>query len=274
MRMAVRRAHTLRMIAARRVLTGSLLVAMSLVAAACGDDSSSSEPVDAVSVAQLQGNAYELVGATGIEVPAGSALKMTFAATNLSITGGCNTMTGGWRIESNRLILPRLAQTSMACDEALMNFDAQIAQTVGGQPVITVTSDQMTLLKDSVTLNFRESVRADDVPLEGTPWTVTGTLEGDATASLDTAPATLLFNNGTLELFAGCNTGSGSYTATDTTIEFGAIAITKMACEEAATTLETTVLEVLQGSRTYDIEGTKLTIAADDGTGLTLTSAP
>jgi heat shock protein HslJ len=262
------------MITARRVLTGSLLVAMALVAAACGDDSSSSEPVDTVAVAQLQGNTYELVGATGITVPDGSALTMTFAATNLAITGGCNDMSGGWRIESNRLMVPRLAQTNKACDDALMTFDAQIAQTVGNQPVITVTSDQMTLLKDSVTLNFRQSARVEDVPLEGTQWTVTGTLQGDATASLDTEPATLLFNNGTLELFAGCNTGSGSYTATDTTIEFGAIATTKKACEGPATTLETTVLGVLQGTRTYDIEGTKLTIAADDGTGLTLTSAP
>ena len=50
---------------------------------------------------ELQGKSYDLVGATGIEVPDGSALNMTFLATNLTISGGCNTMTGGWGIEAN-----------------------------------------------------------------------------------------------------------------------------------------------------------------------------
>ena len=99
----------------------------------------------------------------------------------------------------------------------------------------------MTLVKDEVTLNFREAGGVEDVALEGTPWTVTGTLEGDATASLDTEPATIAFNDGTADVFAGCNTGSVSYTLTDTTIEFGELLLTAMACEEPATKLEATV---------------------------------
>jgi heat shock protein HslJ len=266
--------HTSRMITVRRVFVGSLLAVLPLGAVACGDDSKATPPEDTVVVSQLQGNTYELVGASGIAVPDGSALTMTFAATNLAISGGCNEMTGAWRIELNRLMVPRLAQTEKACDDALETFDAQIAQTVGAQPVINLISDTMTLVRDSVTLTFRNIERVPDVPLEGTPWTLTGTLEGDATASLDTEPATIVFNDGTAEVFAGCNTGSQPYTATDTTIEFGAMALTKMACEEAATKMENTVLAVLEGSRTYDIEGTKLTIATPDGKGLTFTSAP
>ena len=67
-----------------QLLTGSLLVVLSLVAVACGDDSGElSTPDDSSAVAQLQGKSYDLVGVTGIEVPEGSAVKMTFLATDL-----------------------------------------------------------------------------------------------------------------------------------------------------------------------------------------------
>jgi heat shock protein HslJ len=259
----------------RRAALGSLLGVLSLIAVACGDDGSG-EPVTSANStsSELPGKSYNLVGVTGLEVPDGSALNMTFLATDLTISGGCNTMTGGWSVDANRLVTTELAQTQMACDAALMTFDDQIAQFVGAEPVITVTSDQMTLVKDEITLNFRESVGVDDVALEGTLWTVTGTLEGDATASLDTEPATITFDAGTAAVFAGCNTGSVTYTLADTTIEFGELVLTRMACAEPATKLEATVTSVLTGSRTYDIEGTKLTIATPEGTGLALTSAP
>jgi heat shock protein HslJ len=262
------------MVNARRVLIGSLLAAASLTVAACGDDSTSNDSAAPIAVADLQGKQYELVDAVGIAVPDGSALTMHFIVTNLAIAGGCNNMNGGWRIESNRLMVPRLAQTNKACDEALMTFDAQIAQVVSSQPTITIDGDKMSLVRDAATLNFKEAAAPVDAPLEGTAWTVTGTVANDAVSSVASEPATLLFKDGTLELFAGCNTGSGSYTATDTTIEFGPIAITKMACEGPANELETAVTTVLQGTTTFDIVGTDLSITAADGTGLILTSAP
>jgi heat shock protein HslJ len=269
----VNRGHTGCMITARRVLTGSLLVAMSLVATACGDDSTSNDAAAPIAVADLQGKQYELVDAVGIAVPEGSALTMHFIVTNLAISGGCNNMSGGWRIESNRLMVPRLAQTNKACDEALMTFDAQVAQVVSSQPTITLDGEKMSLARDAATLNFRELTVAD-AALEGTPWTVTGTVANDAVTGVSSEPATLLFKDGTLELFAGCNSGSGTYTTTDTTIEFGPIALTKKACEGAATELETAVTGVLQGTATYEVVGTELSITGADGSGLILTSAP
>ena len=260
------------MITSRRVFIGSLLAAASLFVAACGDDSTSNDSAAPIAVADLQGKQYELVDAVGVAVPDGSALTMHFIVTNLAITGGCTNMSGGWRIESNRLMVPRLAQTNKACEEALMTFDAQIAQVVSSQPTITLDGDTMSLARDAATLNFRE-LTVDDAALEGTPWTVTGTVANDAVTGVSSEPATLLFKDGTLELFAGCNNGSGTYTATDTTIEFGPIALTKKACEGAATELETAVTTVLQGSTTFEIVGTELSITGADGTGLILTSA-
>jgi heat shock protein HslJ len=261
------------MIIARRVLIGSVLAAASLLVAACGDDSTSSPAAEPITVAQLQGKQYELVDAVGITVPDGSALTMHFIVTNLAIAGGCNNMSGGWRIETNRLMVPRLAQTNKACDEALMTFDSQISQVVSSQPTITLDGDKMTLARDAATLNFREATVAD-APLEGTAWTVTGVVTNDAVTSFAGDPATLTFKDGTLELFAGCNTGSGTYTATDTTIEFDPIALTMKACEGPANDLEAGVTTVLQGSTTFDIVGTDLSITAADGTGLILTSVP
>lgn len=264
------------MITSRRAVLGSFVALASLLVVACGDDSTDSQPTgDTVVVAQLQGNEYELKSASQIEIPEGVTMKMTFLATNLAITGGCNDMTGGWGITAgNLLLVPALGQTQKACDEALMNFDSAVAQIVSSQPVVTIDGDQMSLDKDGATLSFTLAAGGGDqaVPLEGTEWKVTGTLD-ETTLPEVVQPATLKFNSGTLEVFAGCNTGSGSYTATESDIEFGPIAITKMACDDAANTLEQTVLSVLTGTQSYVIEGNTLTITADDGSGLTAESA-
>jgi heat shock protein HslJ len=258
----------------RRVLLGLFVGGLAITAVACGDDPAPASENTAVTTS-LQGKTYAAIGAQGIDLPANSNLTFHFAATRLFITGGCADMSGTWRIETNRLMVPRLAVESTTCDDAGLNLlDQQVMQIVSSQPVIGLSGDQMKLTRDAATLNFRETTPVKDVPLEGTLWTVTGTLEGDGTAALDTEPGTLTFAAGTVEVFTGCNTGSGGYTATDTTIRFDAIAMTATACADPAMQMEAAVTRTLTGTVTWDIEGTKLTLAQPDGTGLTLTSAP
>ena len=74
---------------------------------------------------------------------------------------------------------------------------------------------------------------------------------------------------------AGCDTGSAPVTITDTTITFGPLVLTRMACPEPQTTLENTVVAVLDGEVTYTIDGDTLQLrkAADAGEiGLNLTA--
>ena len=253
---------------ARVLFAGLVVLGVGASVAACGDDSQPDATI--TPTLELAGKAYTLAEAAGIDVPDSSALQLAFEQAGLAVTGGCNTMSGGYSVVNAKLEVSEFAMTEMACaDDALMVFDTQVAEFLAGSPSIVVVGDVMTLAKDSITLTLRENAPIVDSALEGTTWTVTGTVQGDGTMSLDTEPATLLLTDGTAEVFAGCNTGSATYTIDAESITFGPLLLTRKACEGAAASLESTVTSVLTGTVTYDIEGTKLTLF--QGTdGLTL----
>ena len=143
--------------------------------------------------------------------------------------------------------------------------DQEIAGFLLTKPAFVYGDDTVTLSRDSQSITMQEATQVVDKPLEGTKWKVVGTFEGDATASLKTEPATIVFEGGTGTVFAGCNTGTVAYTLSGTTITFSSLALTKKACDDAAMKLETTVSRVLDGQKTFDIYGPKLTITDQPG---------
>ena len=71
----------------------------------------------------------------------------------------------------------------------------------------------------------------------------------------------------------GCNAGSGSVEITDTTLTFGPIATTRRSCIDELNALEASVLTVLQGAVTYEIDGDSLSLRSSEGDiGLELTA--
>jgi heat shock protein HslJ len=252
----------------RRPALGVVVGLLMIGAAACGDDSSA--PRDTSPQADPSGTTYALANAYGVDVPESSALLLAFGTdATVQVSGGCNTMSGPYEIANGTLVVQSLGGTEMACEPELMKFDREIAAFIGGSPSITLVGDVMTLARESVTLSLRAVTPEADSPLEGTLWTVTGTVQGDGTQSLDTEPATLQMDGGTAEVFAGCNTGTATYTVEGDRITFGPLALTKMACDQPAMLLESVVTKVLTGTLQYDIEGTKLSLFQGSD-GLTL----
>ena len=78
------------------------------------------------------------------------------------------------------------------------------------------------------------------------------------------APTLVFAEDGTVEVFAGCNTGSTTATVAGTTLTFTPLTLTRMACGEPATTLETSVSAVLDGDVAYTIDGNQLTLTNGD----------
>lgn len=105
--------------------------------------------------------------------------------------------------------------------------------------------------------------------IEGVNWTLMNIASGGSASSLpNTVEApTLEFADGQVQIFTGCNSGSGPAEITDTTIEFGAIALTKKGCEESVAQLEQVVTQTLQGTVDYSIDQGSLVI---DGTDTSL----
>lgn len=229
---------------------------------ACGDDTDqSSDPGDttASGAVDVDGNAFIAESADGIELPDGSRLRIAFADGNINVTGGCNTMNGAYTIDGDVLNVAQMAMTNMACDEALMTLDSEVSELLTSGPTLSGSDETLTITGDtSLTL-----AQEQPMPLEATTWTVNGVIEADAVTSYAVQP-TLVFESGTVSVFAGCNSGSGGVTITDSTIEFGPIALSMRACEGDAQTVEDAVIAVLDGTAEYTIAGSTLTIMNGD----------
>ncbi|MBN8867008.1 MAG: META domain-containing protein [Solirubrobacterales bacterium] len=73
-------------------------------------------------------------------------------------------------------------------------------------------------------------------------------------------PPTVRFDDGKVEVFAGCNTGSGSAEVGDADIVFGPIAMTMKSCDATINQIEKIVTGVLKGKATYTIKAGNLNL--------------
>jgi heat shock protein HslJ len=245
-----------------RIATAGLAAA--LLVAACGDDSSSGSPATA---ADLDGRTFVLVDSSGIELADGGTVTLVFEDGNLGASGGCNQLAGQYDVEDGVLTIGAMATTEMACEPvALMDQDVAVGEFLTSGPEVTLDGNDLTLTTDATTMTFLDDAVANpDQPLEGTTWELTGTVSNDAMSSVPMgAEASLTIEGGQAAIATGCNSGSGAVTVGEGTLTFGAIATTKMACEPELMDLEATVLSVLSGEATYEIDSDQLTVTNGD----------
>ncbi|HSW41696.1 MAG TPA: META domain-containing protein [Patescibacteria group bacterium] len=223
----------------------------------------------------LDGRTFLSTSAVGRALVPGSQVRLSFFLDGrIGASAGCNSMGGAYTIDGDRLVATQLATTEIGCAPALMEQDLWLAGLLDGS-TIDLAGDTLTLAKDGVRLSLLDRKVADpDRPLLGTRWVVDGLVSADAVSSVPAGVVgALTFSPGRVEVEAGCNRGGGDVTVTDTTIAFGPIALTKMACEDGAMEVERTVLAVLAGEVRYTIEAGGLLLDAGP-VGLMLRAAP
>jgi heat shock protein HslJ len=209
---------------------------------------------------------------------ANTQVRLGFHGDQLNASAGCNSIGGRYAIDGNVLVVDQLAMTEMACDPpALMAQDTWFAQLLGSRPTLALDGDTLTVTSGGtvVTMLDRE-VAEPDAQLVGPRWTVESIITGESVSSVPQgATAWLQFGvDGQVSLNTGCNGGGGGYTADATTINFGAIATTKMFCAGAGNELEQAVLAVLNaGTVQYSIDAQSLTLTAG-AAGLQLVAPP
>jgi heat shock protein HslJ len=203
----------------------------------------------------------------------GTQIRLSFTDGQLGASAGCNTLGGSYRIEDGRLVFEGGAMTEMGCDDERHAQDDWLFGFLGSQPSIAQEGDTLTLSANGtvITLQDRE-VAEPDLPLTGTRWTVDSIISGDAVSSVrGNAVATLVFtNDGRVEVATGCNTGSGTYEATDRTLRIDELFTTLGGCGAAIDQLSEAVLSVLNGGKLdYTVDAGSLTLmAGDHGLGL------
>lgn len=253
----------------RTLLT--LALAWAFLLGACGGGGSAAPGPTGQSP---EGRTFLSTGVEGRALVAGSTVRLAFENGQVSANAGCNSMGGPYRIDGDRLVTDQLATTEMACEPALMEQDRWLADLLGGATIV-LDGDTLTLTKVAVRLTLLDREVADpNRPLLGTRWVVDGLISGGAVSSVPAGvTAALTFSDGRVEVEAGCNTGGGAIRVTETTIDFGPIGLTKMACAPEVMAVEGAVTTVLSGIVGYTIEAGTLALDAG-GVGLMLRAAP
>lgn len=208
-----------------------------------------------------------------------STLRLAFDEDGtVGAQAGCNSMGGtpdAAALDDGRLIITGgVMMTEMACNpEALMDQDTWFAELLGNGLDWTLEDDDLVLVSGGTVIRLTDRAVAEpDMDLAGTVWTVDGIIDGDAVSSVpaDVAATVVLKSDGTAEVHTGCNSGSGSWSRTGDQLTLGSVALTKMACLGEAGELEEAVTPTLEsGTLTIEIDGSHLTLLAEDGNGLT-----
>jgi heat shock protein HslJ len=201
---------------------------------------------------------------------AGTRVQLTFGAGNLNATAGCNHLGGAYRIEGGRLIFESAGMTAMGCDAPLHDQDAWLMTFLASKPEIGLAGSELRLDGGGVLMRLQDrEVAVPDLDLVGPTWTLDSIVTGDAVSSTPAGvTATLVFHaDGTVDVAPGCNHGSADWSAVESGISIGPIALTKMACQGPAGQVETAVLDVLRaadaaldGALAATIEGNALTL--------------
>ncbi len=207
----------------------------------------------------------------------GTQIRLAFDNGSVSGSGGCNSMSGAYTLDGDVLRTEALATTEMACDDDRMAQDDWLADLLGAGPTLALDGATLTLTTDTVELVMTDREVADpDRPLVGTVWQGTTIIDGETASNSAAVEAVELTfgSDGRVSVKSGCNSGSGSYDASSTTLSsgtltFGPIATTKMMCADEAMAVETHVLRVLDGETDFTIEAASLTLTNGDiGLGL------
>jgi heat shock protein HslJ len=265
-----------------------LALAGALVLAACGSSDSGSEATSTTKASgtkstsastttsaastgkgELDGTQWQGSGIEGYEPVPDSQLVVTFDDGRMVVHAGCNTLGAAYEVDDGTLSWSDApAATMMACSDELEAQDAWLTDLFTNGVDGAVDGATLTLTSGDVTITLDQ---VEDAPLVGTEWTLEGTLADDAVASLPEGaepPTLTIGEDGTAAAFTGCNRGSTQVEIADDTLTFGPMALTRMACEDAAMQLEGHVVQVLDGEVTYAVDGQTLTIT-NGSAGLT-----
>ncbi len=258
----------------RAVTIPALALAAALVLAACGSGAASSSPPADGMPADIDGRTFVSTAIMGHDLVPGSQVTIRFEGGSIGVSAGCNSMSGAYSIVDGTLRTGSMATTEMGCEEPLMAQDAWLAAFLPGA-AIKLDGDALTLSNGDVTLTLTDKeVATPDLPLEGTRWVVDGLVTGDAVSSVPAGvTASLVFSDGKVAVETGCNSGGGEAAITDTTIAFGPIALTEMACAEPQMQVEVLVTQVLAGEADYEIDADALRLT-NGRVGLTLRAQP
>jgi heat shock protein HslJ len=231
----------------------------------------------------LSDSSWLLVATSGQDhqtlVLPGSNITLNFEGEDrISGNGGCNQYSGGYTTgAAGEITFSDTVSTLRACaDNQLTTQESIYLSALGGVTHYEVSERQLTLrITDVEELHF---VRVDQDALAGTSWQLINEVPAavEATPEVDSMahPITLTFEaEGQAVGHGGCNSYSTTYALVGTTITFGDIISTRMACEGDIMQSEQDFFAALSSASQYGLTDERLYIRYADGSRLAFEKA-
>ena len=258
------------------------LAALSIVAAACGSDTSDTTVPDApapdpIKLAGTRWVATKMfVGGAEVPLVPNASPTIDFDGNGRSAGGstGCNSWFGDVSLGAGTIAFTGLGQTEMACEPPRMQQEATVLGVLQEASIFTLGDGTLTLGRvGGSTIEFIDrAVVFPDAELTGIHWVADTIIRGAAASTmLASAPVTLFIDPANSEATgsAGCNDYEASVEWGPDQLTFGTMSVTKRGCvDDAVSVQEQFVLSVLQGELDVAIDGDRLTITTLNGDGL------
>ena len=246
----------------RRRVAGSLWIALAIVVAACSPGSaanpSPSASASPAGDATLVGPTWTAISIGGTDTVPASAPTMAFGADGqVQGTGGCNQYGGPYKVDGSAIEIGQLASTMMLCaDASVGNQETAFFAAMDGAQTWQIDAAGELHLTGLTEIVARQVVAAPSASGEAGglvgAWDLA---EMGPTADFARIQPTIEFTaDGSVSGFAGCNSYSGSYTTDGSTLTFGPLMTTKMACQAPGATVEGAYLAALSGVTGWAVE--------------------
>ena len=192
----------------------------------------------------------------------------------MSWNAGCNTSETSVSTSDGKLSLGKeIMSTLIGCMGPLQGQDSWIAGVLSAKPTWKLDGDKLVLSTESTTISLLDKESAEpDLALDGTKWTLTTVVTGEAAShQAGFEEVWLTLNGERVTGSTGCNEFQGVVARATGKVTFGELATTRRACAGDAATVESLVLKVLKGELTYQIDGPTLQLRSAGG-GLDFTA--
>ena len=215
-------------------------------------------------------------GGGSLSIKPGTQITAFFDAQGkVSGSAGCNQYTATYGTTLNGLSIGTPATTKMSCGEpaGIMTQETAYLTTIQGASSYSISGNTLTVNdsggKAILTYSTVPPYAMTPAPLTGTKWYLNSLVDvqGQIWGPVATNPISLQFtDNGNVSGNAGCNSYSGTYMVTGSSINISGFAVTLMYCgQPRVMDVESTYLAVLPMMKVYKISGNQLTLS--DGTG-------
>jgi heat shock protein HslJ len=264
-------------LAAAAVLTIGLLASQALAALAqeespASGDSPGGEPIptDAIEgVTWLL--AEQLIDGALTGVPEDVVVTLLLEDGAIGGSGGCNSYFGSYTLDGDAVTFSGIGSTLMACEPPA--GDVETAYFSNLELVATWFSDGGSLTLNDGTgvpvLRFIPQVDAEPIPtdgIEGLAWQLGEQAVDGALAPLpEGVDVTLTMAEGQAGGNGGCNTYFADYTLEASSLSFGTVGSTMMACDSPAGDVEAAYFTNLALVASWASDGASLTLSDADG---------